>query len=325
MTAIEKLIQTAKNEIGYLEKRTNSQLDDKTANAGYNNYTKYARDLDNIGFYNGPKNGYAWCDCYVDWCFVKTFGVDMAMKLTGQSKGCAGAGCTYSAGYYKSMGRFYTKNPQPGDQIFFGTSQSNMTHTGIVTKVSGGRVYTIEGNTSSAAGVVANGGAVRDKSYALTYPSIQGYGRPRWDLVGESGAPVSTEKAVDYQGKVTASALNCRDYPVSGDVVLVYDNGDMVHITKEDDGWGYTGKGWVSLQYIERVVTETTPKVDVPSTTNDKDFTLTTKTVSIDDKDYTVTSIMYKGENYIRLRDFFQAGYTVDYDSKEKLAMINHP
>ena len=52
------IIALAQNEIGYLEKASNSQLDSKTANAGYNNFTKYARDLDNIpGFFNGPKNG----------------------------------------------------------------------------------------------------------------------------------------------------------------------------------------------------------------------------------------------------------------------------
>lgn len=39
-----KLIKTAEAEVGYLEKATNAQLDSKTANAGYNNYTKYARD-----------------------------------------------------------------------------------------------------------------------------------------------------------------------------------------------------------------------------------------------------------------------------------------
>ena len=47
MTAIDKLIQTADNEVGYLEKSSNSQLDDKTANAGMNNYTKYWLDIKN--------------------------------------------------------------------------------------------------------------------------------------------------------------------------------------------------------------------------------------------------------------------------------------
>ena len=78
MATIQDLLNLAQNEVGYLEKKTNSQLDDKTANAGYNNWTKYARDLDALGnFYNGKKNGYSWCDVFVDWCFVTTFGRDL--------------------------------------------------------------------------------------------------------------------------------------------------------------------------------------------------------------------------------------------------------
>lgn len=182
-TAIEKLIATARQEVGYLEKATNSNLDDKTANAGYNNYTKYARDLAQLGVYNGNKNGYAWCDVFADWCYIKTFGVDLAMKMTNQPMGGCGAGCTFSAGYYKSMGRFYTNNPQPGDQIFFKDSSGEYGHTGIIEKVNNGFVYTIEGNTSSASGVVANGGGVFQKSYPIGYVKIGGYGRPNWSLV----------------------------------------------------------------------------------------------------------------------------------------------
>lgn len=183
MTAVERLLQTARNEIGYLEKVTNSQLDSKTGNAGYNNWTKYARDLDKIGnIYNGGKNGYAWCDVFVDWCFITTFGVDLGMKLLCQAYGGAGAGCTYSAQYYRDKGQFYTSNPQPGDQIFF-KDGDGMGHTGIVEKVANGYVYTIEGNTSSDAGVVANGGSVNSKRYSLSYNKIGGYGRPNWSLV----------------------------------------------------------------------------------------------------------------------------------------------
>ena len=50
-----KILQVALNEVGYLEKASMSQLDDKTANAGNANITKYARDLDAIGFFNGRK------------------------------------------------------------------------------------------------------------------------------------------------------------------------------------------------------------------------------------------------------------------------------
>ena len=60
-----------------------------------------------------------------------------------------------------------------------------MYHTGIVEKVSGGRVYTIEGNTSSQPGVVPNGGCVRDKNYPLNASYIGGYGRPDFSIVQE--------------------------------------------------------------------------------------------------------------------------------------------
>ena len=59
MLFASKVVNIALNEVGYLEKASNSNLDSKTANAGSKNYTKYARDLDNIpNFYNGKKNGY---------------------------------------------------------------------------------------------------------------------------------------------------------------------------------------------------------------------------------------------------------------------------
>lgn len=177
---IEKLINIAKAEIGYLEKKSNSQLDSKTANAGRGNYTKYARDLDNIpGFYNGKKQGFAWCDVFVDWCFVQAFGVDKAKELLLQPNKSLGAGCKYSMNYYKNAKQFYT-SPKVGDQIFF-KEGSSITHTGIVYNVDNTYVYTIEGNTSSDAGVVANGGSVNDKRYKLNSSYIAGYGRPKYD------------------------------------------------------------------------------------------------------------------------------------------------
>ena len=116
-----KVIEVALAEVGYLEKKSNSNLDDKTENAGSANYTKYARDLDAMGFYNGRKQSVAWCDVFVDWCFVRAYGKEVALKLTFQptkaSSNC-GAGCKYSRGYYKNNGRLFD-TPQPGDQIFF--------------------------------------------------------------------------------------------------------------------------------------------------------------------------------------------------------------
>lgn len=184
---IEKIIATAKKEIGYLEKASNNQLDDKTANAGDKNWTKYARDLDSMNYFNGPKNSYAWCATFVNWVLVQVLGKETTLQITGQpSRNSGGASCSQAVNYYKKIGRFYTTNPQPGDQIFFSNDGGKThCHTGLVTAVTKDRVYTIEGNTSSTTGVVANGGAVRDKSYLLTYSRISGYGRPKYELVKE--------------------------------------------------------------------------------------------------------------------------------------------
>lgn len=189
-----RVVRTARAEIGYLEKATNSQLESKTDNAGSNNWNKYAAFLDNLGVvYNGKKNGYAWCDCFVDWCFINTFGLDIGMTMTYQPKKGMGAGCTYSMRYYKSAGAFH-QHPQIGDQIFFTKDGGDTSyHTGLVVDVNSQRVFTIEGNTSSLPGVVENGGCVRDKSYPLNASYIAGYGRPNWSLV-EEVIPVSQDE-----------------------------------------------------------------------------------------------------------------------------------
>ncbi len=174
----EDLLKAALAEVGYLEKKNSLLLDSKTDNAGKGNFTKYARDLYQASYYNGSKQGVAWCSLFVDWCHYmaaqknKTY----AQKVSCQS-GPYGASCTYSMGYYKSAGQFFQSGPKPGDQIYFG-SGTVAEHTGIVWKVANGRVYTVEGNTSGEEGVVANGGGVFQKSYPVGDSRILGYGRP---------------------------------------------------------------------------------------------------------------------------------------------------
>lgn len=130
---------------------------------------------------------------FVDWCFIQAYGVDAAMKLLCQPKKSAGAGCTSSSNYYRSKGRFFKTKPMIGDQIFFGT-EGNVSHTGIVYNVDNNKVYTIEGNTSSASGVVANGGAVARKAYQLSYGRIFGYGRPDYGMNIVESNPVVKEE-----------------------------------------------------------------------------------------------------------------------------------
>lgn len=64
---IQKVIDIASAEVGYLEKKSNANLDSKTANAGSNNYTKYWRDI------KSDYQAQPWCACFVTWCLVKAF------------------------------------------------------------------------------------------------------------------------------------------------------------------------------------------------------------------------------------------------------------
>ncbi|MCI8327328.1 MAG: peptidoglycan-binding protein [Lachnospiraceae bacterium] len=168
MAIVDQVITIALKEVGYLEKKSNAQLDDKTANAGRANYTKYGK---NMGC-----NGQAWCDAFVDDCFVQAYGRETAKKLLGGFSNYTPT----SAQYFKNMGRWHPSNPEVGDQIFFKNS-IRICHTGLVYKMDSARVYTIEGNTSGASGVIANGGGVCKKSYSLNDAKIAGYGRPDYE------------------------------------------------------------------------------------------------------------------------------------------------
>ena len=178
----QKVIDVALAEVGYLEKETNSNLDSNTGNAGDGNYTKYARDLAEVSYFNGRKQGAAWCAVFVAWSFYKAYGKAAALKLLCQPTKAAnncGAGCRYAMDYFKAKGQLHTSNPEPGDMIFFySKDKSSIAHTGLVYNVDSKKVYTVEGNTNGANGVIDNGGGVCTKSYSLTYARIAGYGRP---------------------------------------------------------------------------------------------------------------------------------------------------
>mgnify|MGYP002514102512 CR=1 FL=1 len=161
---IDVLISIASAEVGYHE--------------GPNNKTKYGDTMHALQPSNMDRNA-PWCDAFVDWCILQTckrfgMGVETARKvLCGDFDDY-----TYnSVALYKKAGR-WSNTPRRGDQIFFGGSG----HTGIVIGVAGGIVNTIEGNKSDE---------VRKCSYSKSSPSIIGYGRPRYELLG--GAVITEE------------------------------------------------------------------------------------------------------------------------------------
>lgn len=175
---IEKLILIVKNEIGYLEKKSNIQLDDKTANAGSNNYTKYWRDV------KPSYQGQPWCAAFVSWCFMKAFGLDKAKKLLKH----------WPYVYCPTMSELFTLNSYPkiGDIVIF-YHNGTFTHTGLVTAVIGDKFYTIEGNTSGASGIIANGGGVCAKSYYNSKLPGTKFCTPDYSLVTSSTETTNTE------------------------------------------------------------------------------------------------------------------------------------
>lgn len=183
----EAIISLAKAELGYCEKETNNNLDDKTANAGNKNWNKYAHYIDETfpTFYNSRKNGYAWCDVFVDYLFLRSFGLDLALKCLYQPLKSGGASCTQSRAYYKAAGQ-YDKHPQVGAQIFFtNDGGKSCNHTGIVIKIDSVYVYTIEGNS---------GDKVSERSYRRDNSTIDGYGHPNY--TGEEVNTVKTETEI---------------------------------------------------------------------------------------------------------------------------------
>jgi len=62
MASLKELLALAKSQAGYQEKASNVCLYDFHENAGYQNYTKYSRDVDNWGL-EGCQ-GQPWCATY---------------------------------------------------------------------------------------------------------------------------------------------------------------------------------------------------------------------------------------------------------------------
>ena len=154
--AINKLIEEAVKEIGYLEKKSNKDLDSKTGNAGSANFTKYWRDV-------APSlQGSYWCACFISWIFMTAFGLEKAKKLLLHWPYIT---CQAAYEEFKAVGRCFTK-PKAGDIVVFWNGH-RMHHTGLVISVSGTTFTTIEGNTSGGNTVVPNGGGVAKKTYNI--------------------------------------------------------------------------------------------------------------------------------------------------------------
>lgn len=145
----KEVVTIANSEIGYKEKP--------------NNNTKY-------GEWYGL-NGAAWCVMFVQWCY-HTAGFDLPFKT---------ASCSNLLSKYKTyIPEHIVETPEPGDIVIY-----NFGHCGIVKKISGNQLITIEGNTSPGSlGSQNNGEGVYEK--VRRFSQVTAFIRP---YIAEKDAP----------------------------------------------------------------------------------------------------------------------------------------
>ena len=231
----------ALSQLDYHEGNSTADFDGKNK-SGYRNFTEYNHAFGQIG----GTYGYAWCAAFVSWCLEEADAAGSAGGLF--------ASCTLWVEQLQRIGRYSTRSsgytPKAGDLIFFrsaGVSRAS-DHVGLVRYVKGGRVYTVEGNSSDRV-------ALRDYKLSDTY--IVGYGRP-----GYKSAYLLPHSALDCEDTVTGW------YTVTNDFVNVRAGakstaakrgslykGSMVRIIGIQNGWGsfyYKNElSYISLDYAD--------------------------------------------------------------------------
>ena len=138
---MEKIIEVAKQELGYKESPANSNL------------TKFGKWF---GF-----DGVAWCAMFVSWCYDKA---GYPLGNIGFSKGFAGCQTGY-VHWLKT--KEITTTPKPGDIVLFDwNGDLRFDHTGIFIRDLGDKIHfeSIEGNTSATN--QSNGGEVQIRKRA---------------------------------------------------------------------------------------------------------------------------------------------------------------
>lgn len=109
-----------------------------------------------------------WCACFVSWCANQCGYINSGIIPKFASCESEGVSWFQASGLWQEKG--YT--PKAGDIIFFDWADKHdgqADHVGIVEKVEGGRVYTIEGNSNDSC---------KENNYDINSDEIRGYGTP---------------------------------------------------------------------------------------------------------------------------------------------------
>lgn len=159
---------------------------------GITDGTKYWEYTMGTGFVDG--NATPWCACFVSWCANEC---DLIEAGVFPKTGAVAEYKNYFArkGLYKEKEEY---TPKTGDLIVF-----NPSHIGIVQFVEGGRVVTIEGNTSDA---------VHSRSYPLDSSYIVGYCTPEYPGTAAIIIPQGMGTVHTYMGWHTVTSKTSLQY-----------------------------------------------------------------------------------------------------------------
>lgn len=125
MNLSEKTVEIANTQIGVHE-----------APGNHNTGEQVNKYLSSVGL--GP--GYSWCMAFVYWCFNEASKILAVNNPLSKTAGVM-------AQYNKSKLKYGQIHPMPGD-VFIMDFGKGLGHTGIVERVEGDYIYTIEGNSN---------------------------------------------------------------------------------------------------------------------------------------------------------------------------------
>ena len=192
------LIAVARTQIGYHESETSFRID---ADGKQHGYTRY-------GLWYGNAYG-EWCGMFISFClnYANIPEADFPREANCNKWRSALKGIAV----YEDDEDAYT--PAPGDLVFFDiTGETNDPgHVGIVTRVDGDKIYTIEGNQIRA---------VREMEYKKDDKTIVGYANMA-KIVARAAVKEATAKPAetDYAaiagrtGIMTGDKVNVRERP----------------------------------------------------------------------------------------------------------------
>ena len=126
-----KVAKEALRYVGYLEKKSNAQLESFTANAGYNNFNMFAEHAHKATKSGVYVNGVAWCDIFKDDVFIRALSVTRAKELLGDWSAYTPTSKAYLEKAKAKQIKDYNNVPV-GSIIFFKDSSGGICHVGIV-------------------------------------------------------------------------------------------------------------------------------------------------------------------------------------------------